>query len=71
MTTATWFMKRHWTQENGNLKTRVELSGPDTGQAEQWLAPDLFLFKAKPGRVLFNGKVISGNGEGTQERLFN
>ncbi len=70
MTTAAWFLKRHWTQENGNLKTRAELGRPDTNQAEQWLTPDLFLFKGKLWKVLFDGNVINGNGYGTQGRLF-
>ena len=71
MTTTTWFMKRHWTQENGSLKTRAELSRPDTNQAEQWLTLDLFLFRGQIWEVLLDGSVISRNGHGTQERLFN
>jgi len=66
-----WFMAPHWTQANGNLKTKDELSRPDTQQAEQWLTPDLFLFKGKPWEVLVDGSVISRNGQGTQGRLFN
>ena len=63
-------MKRHWTQTNGNLKTRAELSQPDTNQAEQWLGTDLFLFRGQLWKVLRDGSVISGNGHGTQGRLF-
>ena len=64
-TETTWFMRRHWTQE-GNLKVRAELGRPDTNQAEQWLTPDLFLFKGKLWKVLFDGRVINGNGHGAQ-----
>jgi len=63
-------LKSQWSGM-GYLKTRDELSRPDTQQAEQWLTPDLFLFKGKPWEVLVDGSVISRNGQGTQGRLFN
>lgn len=63
MTTTAWFMKRHWTQIE-SLKTRGELSRPDTNQAEQWLTLDLFLYRGHIWEVLLDGKVIKLNGKG-------
>ncbi len=59
-----WFMAPHWTQTNGNLKTREELSRPDTNQAEQWLTSDLFLYRGHIWEVLLDGRVIKLNGRG-------
>ena len=68
-TKSLWFMKRHWSQENGNLKTRAELIGPDTNQAEQWLTTDLFLFRGHVWEVLLNGQVVKLNGRANHRRV--
>lgn len=62
-----WFMAPYWTQK-GNLKTRVELSKPDTNQAEQWLTPDSFLYKGHIWEVLLDGRVVKLNGRGVQAK---